>query len=1029
MMINIRQQLIVLDAQLINKDKLMSFIFIILFTFLTGQDSTLVLSNEFNNLIIDTKIPDISLINPNGNESFLGNEIITVEWTADDDYFSNETDSEPISIQISTSQIDEFETITPNISNSGFYNLTLPLVNTDYGKINIIATDYFGNSNSDASDSYFQIESIDSLLFIDGYFTGLTIDTKRPELIILNPNGGEDFNSEEQINIEWFAFDDSFNSNSISAYISTDLNNDFQTLFNNAENTGSRLIDLPNISTSFAQIKMIGIDSFGNQFEDITDDYFTINANDSVIDLSDSLLSIAGLFNGLTIDTDYPQLQIIHPNGGEEFNNNENITVNWIAEDNSLYDQSISIYLSTDLDSSFNPLIEDISNTGEQNINLPYANTSVAKIQLSVIDLYGNQTIDESDNYFQIGTPDNNETVNDSLLIIDGYFEGLIIDTASPIIEIISPNGGEQYNDMDIITVEWNALDDSFNESAIDIYLSNGLGEEFNLMEENLPNSLMYDVQLPEDDPTFPFSMFKLIATDMFGNSSTDYGDNYFYMYNVPNIEAYTITETTYLESNQESVNVGFFVNILDDDLTITLYQWDFDGDGLYDWSSTTTGSTSYSYSTPGEYNVQLTVTDSDGYLRHDYITVFIEPFELDISPVDELVSLNWGFGPIQTVLIDNEILSNFMVDGDQLHIIDDNGIAYNGCSLNNTTNPVSVGSIEFQADNIGINSIACYKSYNNCDPTGDYSWDYMNAGEYPDFVVYDHSEDKYYNAILSQEYPYQNMTYHFTDFLTNGEQIFMDSDFEFGWNQSTSQSFYFIIDAAINGEPLESDDIIATFREGICVGYRKWLGIYTDIPAMGNDGGRSFAGFVQGNDMKFRYYSQADGIFYDLTPTFSQGDGVFGNHTTVVSNFEITEALSSRKNHNINILNNNPIRDDFYYNIYRDEELLIENYTENYYFDQNISESGNYCYEISLIDNSDNEILNTQDQCVEINIGDDVLIGDINGDTFLNIVDVIGLVSIILNDLEYNVAADINQDNAMNIVDVIMLVDWILNS
>ena len=36
------------------------------------------------------------------------------------------------------------------------------------------------------------------------------------------------------------AFDDSFNSNSISAYISTDLNNDFQTLFNNAGNTGSR---------------------------------------------------------------------------------------------------------------------------------------------------------------------------------------------------------------------------------------------------------------------------------------------------------------------------------------------------------------------------------------------------------------------------------------------------------------------------------------------------------------------------------------------------------------------------------------------------------------------------------------------------------------------------------------------------------------------------------------------------------------------------------------------------------------------
>ena len=1028
MMINIRQQLIVLDAQLINKDKLMSFIFIILFTFLTGQDSTLVLSNEFNNLIIDTKIPDISLINPNGNESFLGNEIITVEWAADDDYFSNEIDSEPISIQISTSQIDEFETVAPNIPNSGFYNLTLSLVNTDYGKINIIATDYFGNSNSDASDSYFQIESIDSLLFIEGYFTGLTIDTKRPELIILNPNGGEDFNNEEEINLEWFAFDDSFNSNSISAYISTDLNNDFQTLFNNVENTGSRLIDLPDISTSFAQIKMIGIDSFGNEVEDVSDNYFTINANDPIIDLSDSLLSITGAFNGLTIDTDYPQLQIIHPNGGEQFNNNENITVDWIAEDNSLYDQSISIYLSTDLDSSFNPLIEDISNTGEQSINLPYANTSVAKIQLSVIDFYGNETIDESDNYFQIGTPDNNQTVNDSLLVIDGYFEGLVIDTVNPIIEIISPNGGEQYDDMDIITVEWNAEDDSFNENAIDIYLSNGLGEEFNLMEEDLPNSLMYDVQLPEDDPTFPFSMFKLVATDMFGNSAIDYGDNYFYMHNIPNITAYSIPEIAYLESTQESVDVGFFVDILDPNLIINLYQWDFDGDGLYDWSSVVNGSASYAYNEPGEYNAQVTVTDSEGYLRHDFITVIVEAFELDVSPLDELVSLNWGFGPIQTVIVSNEIL-DFMNEGDQLHVIDNNGIAFNGCSYLNTPNIVSVGSMEYTANNMGVNSITCYKSYNGCDPTGHYSWDYMNAGEYPDFVVYDYSEGKYYNAILSQEYPFQNMSYHFIDNLTNGSQIFMDSDFEFNWNQSTSQAFYFIINGSINGEPLQSDDIIATFRDGVCVGWRNWLGIYTDIPAMGNDGGRSFAGFVQGNPMYFRYYSYEDDIFYDLSPTFSQGEGVFGNETVVVSNLEVIDNVSNRELTLSNIIDNDISRDDFYYNIYRNEELLVSNYTESNYFDDTISESGEYCYEITLITDNQNEVLNTQEQCFEIDFNDSELdIGDVNGDTLINVVDIIIIVTMILNNNQYEITADVNQDNLINIVDIVILVDLILN-
>lgn len=48
------------------------------------------------------------------------------------------------------------------------------------------------------------------------------------------------------------------------------------------------------------------------------------------------------------------------------------------------------------------------------------------------------------------------------------------------------------------------------------------------------------------------------------------------------------------------------------DDGQIVLYEWDFDGDGTYDWSSTTTGNTSYTYSTAGQYNATLRVKDLD---------------------------------------------------------------------------------------------------------------------------------------------------------------------------------------------------------------------------------------------------------------------------------------------------------------------------------------------------------------------------------------------------------------------------------
>jgi len=42
------------------------------------------------------------------------------------------------------------------------------------------------------------------------------------------------------------------------------------------------------------------------------------------------------------------------------------------------------------------------------------------------------------------------------------------------------------------------------------------------------------------------------------------------------------------------------------------LYEWDFDGNGTHDWSSTTTGSAAQQYSTVGVFNAQLRVTDDE---------------------------------------------------------------------------------------------------------------------------------------------------------------------------------------------------------------------------------------------------------------------------------------------------------------------------------------------------------------------------------------------------------------------------------
>ncbi len=56
------------------------------------------------------------------------------------------------------------------------------------------------------------------------------------------------------------------------------------------------------------------------------------------------------------------------------------------------------------------------------------------------------------------------------------------------------------------------------------------------------------------------------------------------------------------------------------------------------------------------------------------------------------------------------------------------------------------------------------------------------------------------------------------------------------------------------------------------------------------------------------------------------------------------------------------------------------------------------------------------------------ILLGDINIDSDLNILDIVAIVDIILIGDEYNIIADLNLDNMINVIDVVQLVNTILN-
>ena len=85
---------------------------------------------------------------------------------------------------------------------------------------------------------------------------------------------------------------------------------------------------------------------------------------------------------------------------------------------------------------------------------------------------------------------------------------------------------------------------------------------------------------------------------------------------------------------------------------------------------------------------------------------------------------------------------------------------------------------------------------------------------------------------------------------------------------------------------------------------------------------------------------------------------------------------------------------------------------------------TGEYSGEITISSNSQSAVTIP----VSMLVVDAGLLGDINGDGLLNVLDVVTLVNIILNNDDYILAGDMNQDGALDVLDIVTLVNIILS-
>ena len=89
----------------------------------------------------------------------------------------------------------------------------------------------------------------------------------------------------------------------------------------------------------------------------------------------------------------------------------------------------------------------------------------------------------------------------------------------------------------------------------------------------------------------------------------------------------------------------------------------------------------------------------------------------------------------------------------------------------------------------------------------------------------------------------------------------------------------------------------------------------------------------------------------------------------------------------------------------------------------------GDNCILISGCDfgNDQNSFFNTYEEC-DITCNANYSLGDLNGDSTINIIDIVSMINLIL-DNNYINSGDINNDNTMNVIDIVTLVNLILDN
>ena len=323
-------------------------------------------SDGFFSLIADSTF--YNLISPNGGEVWAEQTEHEITWTSGGNYSDRS-----VALYFSESGGGAWSEITNYTVNDGVYEWTIPQI-------------YITNSNCMIGIGPWSA-SITSIKDSSDFNFTILADAGSNLIDITSPNGGEIWHEQSSQSISWTVSGDIGGDNVMIQY-SLNSGSNWQTATYSTLNDGNYLWPLPDISdlVEYCLIKVSS--SSQSSIYDVSDSYFSIIADQNII-------------------------QILSPNGGEDYFDGSQETITWTsAGDVGSY---VKLYYSTDGGVGWYTIDSQEANDGSFQWTIPSLLETSSACLLKIEDYNNSDYVDISDNYFTINPNPGSSNCDDEM--------------------------------------------------------------------------------------------------------------------------------------------------------------------------------------------------------------------------------------------------------------------------------------------------------------------------------------------------------------------------------------------------------------------------------------------------------------------------------------------------------------------------------------------------------------------------------------------------------------------------------------